>query len=304
MACFSRKSSINIGAMALAVFLATGCAKPIRVPMAEELKPQINSAKTLSGMETQELQVSIDVSTGGQAFGLIGAIVDAGVNNSRTKSAESEVVPVRDALLGYDPSAPLASALSKELSQVFWLKNNTVEVKPMSDISGLPSWIEKSESDVLVLVRTDYRLTPKFDGVTVTAWATVHPRATSLVPQQKPFFKMPGVLYANLFSVTYTLPNFPSPNPTLGDAAKLLAEEKGQKAKEMIDLGLAELAQMIAFDLQQPGTVGEELYKAPANAKQVTKQVGPLLLAGHVVRESNGRQWVRCPDGRLISVKQ
>ena len=299
-----QKSSVYIWTASVAVLLAVGCAKPIRVPMQEDLKPQINSTKTLSGMETQELQVSIDVSTGGQAFGLIGALVDAGVNNSRTKSAESEVVPVRDALLGYDPSGPLASSLTKELGQVLWLKNNTVEVKPMSDITGLPSWIEKSESDVLVLVRTDYRLTPKFDGVTVTAWATVHPRTAPLATHQKPFFKMPGVLYANLFSVTHTLPNFSSPNPTLSEAAKILGEAKGEKTKELIDLCVAELAQMVAFDLQQPGTVGEELYKAPADAKQVTKQVGPLMLAGHVVRESNGRQWVRCPDGRLISVKQ
>jgi len=289
-----------------ATLLAIGCAKPTRVPLRAELRTQINSVRTMAGFQQQEIGSTINSAQGATAgqFGLIGAFVEMGIDSSRTKSAESAIVPVRNALIGYDPGTTLAAALKNELAPLAWLKGNTIEVKAVGDTTVVQGWLEKCGADVLLVIRPNYSLTPKFDGVLVTAEVSLHPRNAPLTEAQRPLDKLPGVLYYNDFTTTHTLADWPSPAPKdLEEAAKLWSADKGQKGRAVVDAGMAELARMIAYDLEQPGST-EDRYEAPAGAKTVRVNWKGYNQAVPVVHEGNGRVWARHSWGSLYSLKQ
>jgi len=303
----SRRGLLALASSLLVGLMAIGCAKPTRVPLKEDLRASINSTKTVAGFTQQEIGTSIQSAQGASAgqFGLIGALVESGIDNSRTKAAEGAVGPVRNALLGYDPGKALGEALKKELTPVVWLKSGAVEVQSMGDVTVMTTWLDKCESNVLLVVRPEYRLTPKFDGVMVTAKVSLHPKTSPLAEAKHPYGTLPGVIYSNEFTTTYTLSDWPSPAPKeLADAAKLWTLDNASKGRALLDSAMAEIAQMIAWDLEQPGSL-EQRYSAPEGAKKITiNWQGFGLHDVPVVHEGNGRVWGRHSWGQLYSIKQ
>jgi hypothetical protein len=297
----------SVGALTVGVLLLTaGCATPTRVALSDTRRAQIGSAKTIGGLSQQELGVSIVVSTGGAGFGLIGAIIDSSKNNSRVKTAEAAAAPVRDALVGYEPGVVLKAVLSRELAPLKWLKGNTVEVRQLADSpKAVAELVKQSGKDVVLLVQTDYRLTPSFGGLVITAKVSLLPPPvpSSGESEQAGEPATPKAIYFNTLTTAAPLPGWTGQEIALEVAAKLWAENGGQKARRALDGGMADLARMIVFDLEQAGN-GDGHYKGPPDAKQMkaTGKYGSETVTGFVVRQENGHSWVRLPSGELNSV--
>ncbi|HUL60753.1 MAG TPA: hypothetical protein VLU43_15840 [Anaeromyxobacteraceae bacterium] len=300
------RSATRAGATSLAlVFLqmTTGCAHAKRVALDEPQRNQIGSARTVASLSGQELGVSVVMSTGGAGFGLIGALVDSAVTNSRAKAAEAVAAPIRDALVDYDAGAALGGALKKELAPLAWLKKNTVDVRRVADTKeAVAELVKQSGTDVVVLVQTDHRLTPAFDAIVITAKVSVLPRAPTQAAGDEG--SGPAPLYLNTISTAATLPGFVEARTTLEQASQLWADGRGRTARRALDGGMAELASMIAFDLAEHGPAGASLYEAPPDARQATVigAYGNGTATGFVVREANGRAWVRLPTGELSAI--
>jgi hypothetical protein len=158
---------------------------------------------------------------------------------------------------------------------------------------------------VLLLVRPEYRLTPGFDGIQVKALVSLHPKAGALADARRPLGTLPGVVYFNEFIITVGMPDWPASAPKeLKDAAELWVADKGAKGRALIDAAMAELAQMIAWDLGQGGSL-ENRYSAPVGAREVMIHwEGVGKLSAPVVHEGNGRVWARHSWGPLYSMKQ
>ena len=87
------------------------------------------------------------------------------------------------------------------------------------------------------------------------------------------------------------------------------AKDNGANARSVLDSGLRELTRMLAYDFEQDGPANKAVYKAPAGAVKRTTPVlttfgiqNPGALTGFVVQEEQNRQWMRIPDGTLISL--
>jgi hypothetical protein len=290
----------------------SGCATPNRLALNPEHKANVGTTQTTVLLTQQEIgtditQSNITAATGG---GLIFALIDAGIENSRAKKAEKHVVPVRDALIGYNLGDVLNSSLKSRLASRDWLKAGSFNIQQVSTLESLDSWIKNADGDGLLLVNTQYRFTPKFDGITISARISIHPKQGPLVAQAKPYQNLPPLIYYNAFSATIWMSDWPAQSPDAEAAVKLWAEEGGKRARTALDLGADEIARMLAFDLEQPGTVNNALYKAPAGAPAYDGAVplpgaaAPIVVSGHKVHEENNRVWLRCPTGELASIRQ
>ena len=305
------------GALAAAILLSTGCAGATRVVLNDAERAQIGSARTVGALSHQELGVSVVASTGGAGFGLVGAIIDSSVTNGRVKDAEAAVVPVRNALVGYEPGNALGAALTRELAPIPWLKRNTVEVRQLPDSkAAVADLVKASNTDVVLLVQTDYRLTPQFDAMMITAKVSMLAAKPAAPAQAQPAGDVepgsqpdgPKPIYFNTVSTSAPLSGFTAEKTTMAEAAQLWANNGGQNARRALNGGIAELARMIAFDLAQGGppnaTDPTATYDEPPGAKVLTTvgKYGTGSANGFVVREENGRSWLRLRSGELSSV--
>ncbi len=303
----------RIRALAAAALLSIGCAGPTRIVLNDAQRDQLGSVRTVGAFSQQELRVSVVAATGGAAFGLIGAIINSSVTNSRAKDAEGAVVPVRNALVGYEPSGALGVALKRELGSLAWLKRNTVEIlQPADSKTTIAELVKASKTDMVLLVQTDYRLTPEFDAMVITAKVFMLPCRPAAPARAQPADDEPAPkpdelkpVYLNIISTSAPLPGFTTGKTTMAEAAKLWAENGGKYARRALDGGIAELAKMIAFDLAQGGPPSATAaYDDPPDAKVLTAvgKYGMGTSSGFVVREENGRSWLRLHSGELGSV--
>ncbi|MFT3866989.1 MAG: hypothetical protein QM715_00695 [Nibricoccus sp.] len=293
----------------LALSLFSGCATAPRIPLTTA-GSQIAPSQVLLGIDTQEIGTSIDPSAAGAAAGgLIGAIVDLSIENSRAKKAEQAIIPVRNALIGYDATAALCAAVQKEIGSVDWLKSAQIQVTQTAGQNSAKVLLSKAPGDAVFVVNVEYYLTPKFDGIIVAARVELHARSAALIKKgEKREADGASLLYYNKLSVVSHLGTAASTDKEPN--AKLWAEENGKKAKDALDTGLSEVAKMLVFDLTQPGTKDHALYEPPANTKPdrvvpISSRGGSslamIMVNGYIVHTDDIRVWVRTPSGELVS---
>ena len=304
-----RGGTVLIGSLIVSFF--SGCATAIRVPLSGAEK-QVTSSQVVVGLRSQEIATDIHPSnvsavTGG---GLIGAIVDTSIDHSRAKDAEKAVIPLRNALVGYDLGQDFSDALRAELAKIDWLKNVSVDTRHLPNNKALTAWVKDANTDVVLVADTDYRLTPDFDAITLRVVVSLHAHAPALAKNAIEKDYLPPVLYFNVFATTIPLP-VAIAKGKLDECATFWAADGGKLAREALGQAIPELAKMLAFDLQQPGTQDNALYKAPPGADKwaVLVPATPgvpqqLMMEGYVVHQEGSRVWVRLPGGQLVSTKR
>jgi hypothetical protein len=297
-------------ALVVSASFLSGCVTPTRVALPDAHRAQIHSTQTIAALDQREIGIHVIRSTGGAAFGLIGAIIDSAATSSRTSAAEEAVAPLRDVLVDYDAGRTLDGALRRELGNVPWLSNGGFEARLLQDPKDPDRWLEQSPADALLVIVATYKLTPAGDALFVEAAVTLRSRTVGVpkVPKkpQSDFAveEPPKPLFHNGFRVIHRLPGFPTGEVAVADAVKLWAVDGGRPARAAIDSAFSELARMVAFDLQQGAPPNEAAYKAPHGAREMTPKgiPGEIPFPGFVVREEGGRSWVRFARGTLWSV--
>src|SRR4051812_38476632 len=95
-------SGLRLVALA-ACFIAGGCVAPIKQILPPESRVVAGGRNQLVTVPQNEIAAGINESnlTAAMGGGLLFALIDAGVNNSRAKKAEAAIVPVRNALVDY-----------------------------------------------------------------------------------------------------------------------------------------------------------------------------------------------------------
>lgn len=308
-----RLSNIMPPASLLLLGLAFGgCATPSRVPLSKD--PQVQTRKTEAIIVQSQQEIAADIvesniaaSTGG---GLIPALIDMGINNSRAKKAVSAASPVRDSLIGYDTGRTLADALSAELPAQTWMEIDRVDVRPLADRATTESWLASNTSSGLLTVFPYYRLTAKFDAIMVHARVQLNgpapKRRASATTDDEESIPKPPLWYSNTFAVVVPITGYYTTTMSNLDAANLWASDGGMKAREALDTGFREIARMLAYDLGQEAPLKNGLYKAPeGTTKQIVPAVGRLFIngnEGYVVHSPETRSWLRMPGGELVSV--
>jgi len=289
-----------------ALALATGCATASRIPITPVERPRLQSTRTIAGVMRQELGTTIVVQQTqnqyGAIGGLVGALVDGAVNDSRTKGVEAAIVPVRNALVGQEPGPLFLTALQKELAAVDWLPGNVVELRTSLKDEELPDLVYAVGTHTVLVVRADHRLSPTFDRLVVDADVRLMKRV--LPAKQRASPETP--FYSNTFSVQVAVPpsKVRAASP-LEQAAKRWSEADGKAARLAVEGAFAELARMIAYDLGEPGAAGDAgaLYKnLKVRQHTVVDAGGTVPSRGFEVRKEGERTWIRTEDGPLFSI--
>jgi hypothetical protein len=299
----SRASSPRLAGPALALALLAGCGQLHRTPLSDEYRKAITTSKAVGNLSQQEIATSIERSGYGAAIGgLLGAVVDTVVENNRAGDAEAGAAVLRDLLTGYDPRPIAKAALERELAKSTTLKGPAVELRQETklDRTTLTAFVDAAGTDAVLVMDLDYRLSPKFDFITVTGVASLLPTRAAAAPVLKQLASTPSseqnlpspLLYRGVFFSTF-------PAPTGSAGIERWTADKGVAAKVAIEGGIAEVVRMVTWDLEQEGPKGA-FYEVPGARTQVVKPFG--LAQWLLLDTQDGRTWYRATTGELASV--
>jgi len=243
--------SALLPAIVLASGLLSGCnTAPRTIPMAGEATGQIRSTEIILALSQQEIGAEINQSNVAAAAGggLLMALIDAGVNQSRATDAEKAIAPVKNALVDYDFGKQLRTALEQELGRLPWINVQGARTESSPDTKKIEEAVARSTANAVLVVNTSYTLSPDFSLVKVKASVTGYPRTPELsaVAKKARPDTDPPLLYRNDFLVANSSgKSYPTP----AAAAEAWAQDNGKAARAALDNGASDLAKRIAADL-------------------------------------------------------
>ena len=220
-----------------------------------------------------EIKANINAlnTTAAAGGGLLFALIDAGVNNSRAKDAEQNVVPLRQALLGYefDPRAEMASAMT--LSGLDWF--GAKQTKFSKDESGDATLaaLDAAGTSQLLVLRYSYETTADFSAILVHLNTSLLNKA---VPAgKKPNARLQPKNIAFLQSVRSVI-LLPNPAGKDGAAANVAAwsADGGRAARAALDLGIERCQELLKRGLTQ--TAEEAASMAKRNKRPLSSVPG------------------------------
>jgi len=141
--------------LALSCLVVTGCAG-----ISHRLEPatasRVESAKVRSLVPQSDLSIKVLRSTYGGGLGVIGAIVDSGVNKGRKSDAERRVAPLLEEVQDVDLRARLWEKLDPAIHSVEWPRVVDVQTASAPD-EVVPEDVTES---AFVSLTTTYNLSP------------------------------------------------------------------------------------------------------------------------------------------------
>jgi len=247
--------AITFGSLCgLLLCMGVGCAtEPAYIPLTPEQSQQVGSSNSVILATQKELNADIDKSnvstyTGG---GLIFALVDVAVENSRANSAEALLKPIRDTLNDFEMGKELRQALGSRLDTIAWLHLKNTEVVYDNKPDQVASLLAAGQGDVLLLITPTYALTSDFSALRVESEIKVVPRATHLISAENakdekkrmtPFYKT-NVSHLAPLTVAGTVKE---------EAAKAWAADGGARIRQAMKQGVTNLADKIVEALNHP----------------------------------------------------
>jgi hypothetical protein len=174
--------------LALCWLLFSGCVS-LKQTLPVEARALPGGRQMLVTVGQYEINSSINQSnmTAATGGGLLFALIDAGVNNSRAKSAEEAIVPVRDSMAGYQFDQK-ALAISERISKsVSWLDIKKIELNKDTSNVRFSNALDSAATDQLLSITYDYQLQPNFEGISVGANVAILLKATpkNAKPEQR-----------------------------------------------------------------------------------------------------------------------
>lgn len=293
---------VSSAAVLLPGLLLGACSTlPAHQALPAEAQDKIASTDVVLPIHQSEIYVFVPNSTGGAVAvgGILGAIVDASINDVRTSKAETAVKPLRDALVDYDFDKGMQADLKDALAQDSFLHAENFGVVREVTNDKLDGVLDASKDSTVLFVTVDYRLSNDGDVLDIAATASLFPKDDPLKSMVKtasssgPKTAMANALYRNNFIYELHLPG------TTDDRDKNIAlwsANNGAATRAALDQGARELAAMVAADLEG----GDQ---PVAGAAKVTTQTPtaqiPVDVTGLVVNSDKTGQLVRLDDGTM-----
>ena len=287
----------------IAVILFSGCATSY-TPLTMEAKSNIQSSEIILDLKQQELYAEIekaDSSAASAQFGLLGAligtVVDSTINSSRSETAETMVAPIRNSMVDYNFGQALEDTLAVELKSLSFLNIQHISQVHSQDSEESTKLIENSQADVVLTLNTVYYLTPNFRTLKIISNIKAHPNTDILkviVKKTDSNSDIP-LLYQNSFTYEYSLKTSTS---TLDEAVNNWAENNGRLIRKAVNQGVAELAKMIAYDLNVSESGNNDTKPAKTEKTKYGNRSGILVL------DDNQYVILRLEDGSLYSYQK
>lgn len=238
----------------LAAMLLSACATPKR-PATLTLPQDIRANELLIAIPQQEITVDKpDVNAGG---GLLGAIVEGIAESTMDKNRQEALAPLRDALADYDFDGKFQSAVTGALPAAYFSSApQTTLVRNTDD--WLEAHVERN-GRTFGSVNVAYAFAPNFQMLYIRTYVRVGDiglvRDRNGKPKEK--YTSDEARAGKLQGMTYYA-MFPLDNPGgFKENAPRWAADGGRLAREALDAGIAEIADLVRRDFPSPLPVDE-----------------------------------------------
>ena len=264
--------------------LCIGCAPQFQ----HHVDPEVRAAKMGRDVEVSvpqgEIQGEFIASSAGASLGLIGALIDSGVDKSRASGADKLMKDVRQVLTGFDFDSLADKATRETLSQISWLEaQNVIFTKTFGEDVCLKK-LDAAKTNQVLFCNYNYGLSPDCSSIHVSMTALLANK--DLVrPGETPSDRLSqtNLLYQQYFLVVLPISN-PSKFAVLNE--ERWAKDGGKTLREALEGGVSALQLMLTKGLEQ--TPESEA----ANQKTEMSTVGGYR--GHVVAKT--------PQGTILCI--
>lgn len=282
-----RRHSLSIGlALACAATTSTAVAKPPQVPMpiADELPVELV-------LNQQELAVDVPATAEavGMQFGLIGALIGAGIQNAQVKHAETAVVPLRNLLVDYRFNEHLEAAVRAKLA------SEGVSPHPSLRVMQTPWDAATANTDLATMPLHALVLTPRYSVDSNFNQLNVR-LTTQLVDRTIKSNKK--VKTRSVFFRNYDF-HFPLTVAVPGEGVNRWVGLGADQVGAMLDQGIQQSVDMMVYDFSPEGRA-----EWTQKFKRQSANVAGLSYPGHAVRQTSDYVWVRNGNNFIMQTLQ
>jgi hypothetical protein len=268
--------------MGLVFIVISGCASQPRRFLDPADRTPAGGREAVILVPQGEIKTVIVASQAGASFGLVGALVDAGVNQHRTNAAEKSITPLRTALIDYHFDQQALAAAQATMIKMDWLDVRKTTFSKDFSKENSNSLLDKSASSEVVFVSYNYELSADFTMMQVEATFTISPK---VAPKGKPAdsrMKLENAVYSENF--TYLVP-LAGASGDVAENCQHWSDNKADTARHALDRGIAGVNALAERALIQTGgdvqklQQGEKVDAGPRKGKLIEKtDAGTLLL--------------------------
>lgn len=268
-------------------FFLSGCATSLRVPLTEEQKVGITEVKSKVIIIQDEVIVAVQPSMAGMLTGggLVGAVIDSKVTNSRVKSAQAIMGPFYNAIENLDYRVVFqTSAKSGFAGYPFRVTEVTATPRSLRQ-EDLDQWRnELGPKQALMIVAPRYQLSGDFRTLDSETFVTLWTAAGGNAPVQR------SVIYYQ----SLPLGNGQADSVTKWSASNAAAFHAA------LNESIAETLRLVQVDVKagdQPIAKGAELQEFDFHSGNKAGKI-----SGHALARSDRRVTVLGADGKLYSL--
>lgn len=271
------------------VLMLSGCAAPLtHVALDSNTAAKISDVKVRSQIWQDEVIVRAQASNVAASLGggLIAALIDSSISESRQGKAQSVIEPFYDSVDDVDFRQQFWTALDEALKdKKFALKVSAVEKSPAlltsAELKARREALSSSQGLMTVGVGYDFSHDFRYFNIVVGVDLFRGTQDTSA--------------YTNIFT-------YQSAAVGAGGDASMTSwsESKGQRYRDAIKEGIAEVFKMLALDLPANGAPAT----GPAQNFSFFTSPAPMPINGPVLDQQKNRVVVRHSNGRVFSLPQ
>jgi len=184
---------------------------------------------------------NIAVITGG---GLLGGLLSAAQNASRTKKAETAIEPLRSALTGFDADALALDTTKTALAETAWMQPAATGFSKDSSLLGKSAQLDAATAAQVAFIEYSYDVSPDFSSIRVVAKVEFANKAVPAAGTAKPESRLSPKNLAYAQSAT-SIVTLPTPGADLDANAAMWAADGGKVARAAIAQGFAEVGKLL-----------------------------------------------------------
>lgn len=184
---------------------------------------------------------NIAVATGG---GLLGGLMAASQNASRTKKAEALIEPVREAMTDFDADRLAQDTTTAALAQVPWLQSAPISFSKDSSPVGKSGALDSIGASQVGFVEYTYDFSPDFADLRVVAKVDFANKALPAASATKPESRVSRKNLAYSQQIT-TIVSLPTPVEEKALNAASWSADGGKAARDALTLAFAEMEKLL-----------------------------------------------------------
>jgi hypothetical protein len=153
-----------------------GCVPTVVKQLPEESRTAVAPTAVIVNLPQREINMEIirSQTTAAMGGGLLWALVDSAVDNSRATDAEKNVQPARDALIGFDVDGLVREEARKAYTGIAWLGAQDVTVTRHESPDWREQVIAATPTNSHLFVHANYTLSPDASRITFTVRAELY----------------------------------------------------------------------------------------------------------------------------------